>query len=516
MRISCFAVLVCLVVLPGSRSGPRDNAPRIVYGTYLGGSDKDGAAAIAVDNLGNAYLTGRTPSPDFPVTVGAFSTKTRVNNDDWTGFVSRISARGDHLLYSSFIGGSFRSSANAIAVDSTGRAFIVGSTCSSDFPTTRLAVLHKAPGTNKVDACDGFVALLNAEGSRLEYGTYLGGSREDSATAVALGPGGGVIYVGGYTFSPDFPIAGTAAQPKLNGLSNGFFCAIDVRTGQLLYSTYIGGTGKDRVTGITVAASGAIYVSGVTESNNWPNIRLTRLGELGAADGFVIKLDPTGKERPVGIRFGGSGQDVVAGIDLDSHGDIYVAGTTDSPNFPVVGTNLHEVGGAFVMKINGRFSGKQAAVLWSRRLGGHGDDSLISVSAGMPGSVFVSGGSSSADFPTTSGAIYRRLEGSYEPTLLRLHAADGGIQYATFLGGRHMPASWYNDYASGVFASANGDVYVAGGTLDDRLPVSPGAQQPRPKVVGQSEPFLFRMKFPVLSSGRSNTRKLSPRAIARR
>jgi beta-propeller repeat-containing protein len=496
MRISCFVVLVCFV-LSGSRSDPPDKAPRIVYGTYLGGSDKDGAAAIAVDSFGNAYVVGHTPSPDFPITAGAFSTKTQVNNDDWTGFVSKISQRGDHLLYSSFIGGNFRSSANAIAVDSTGRAFVVGSTCSSDFPTTRFAVLQKAPGSNKVDACDGFVAWLNAAGSELEYGTYLGGSREDAAVAVALAPGGGVIYVGGYTFSPDFPITGTAAQPKLNGLSNGFLSAIDVRSGQLLYSTYIGGTGNDRVTGIAVAPSGTVYVSGVTESKNWPNTRLTRLGELGATDGFVVQLDPTGKKRPFGIRFGGSGKETVASIDLDSHGDIYVAGSTDSPNFPVVGANLREVGEAFVVKINGRLAGKQAGVMWSRRLGGHGDDSLLCVSAGMPGSVFVSGGSGSKDFPTTSGAIYGRLEASNEPTLIRLRASDGRIQFATFVGGRHKPASWYNDYASGVFANANGDVYVAGGTLDDRLPVSPGAVQPQPKVVGQSEPFVFRLKFQV-------------------
>jgi hypothetical protein len=80
---------------------------------------------------------------------------------------------------------------------------------------------------------------------------------------------------------------------------------------------------------------------------------------------------------------------------------------------------------------------------------------------------------------------------------MRLRTSDGRIQFATFVGGRHKPASWYNDYANGVFADANGDVYVAGGTLDDRLPVSAGAVQPRPKVVGQSEPFVFRMKFPV-------------------
>ncbi|HUO29817.1 MAG TPA: hypothetical protein VMU80_11415 [Bryobacteraceae bacterium] len=122
----------------------RRDAPKIVYGTYLGGRDKECATGIAVGHSGDAYIVGRTPSPAFPVTPGAFSTKTNVNNNDWVGFVSRISPHGDRLVYSSFIGGNFRSSANAAAVDSQGRAFVGGSTCSSTFPTTQTAVLRTA------------------------------------------------------------------------------------------------------------------------------------------------------------------------------------------------------------------------------------------------------------------------------------------------------------------------------------------------------------------------------------
>jgi hypothetical protein len=495
MRFCAFLHLAFSILFATS-SGASDVTPQIVYGTYLGGRDKDGAAAIAVDSIGNAYVVGRTPSPDFPVTACAFSTTTLVNNNDWTGFVSKISERGDRLLFSSFLGGSFRSSVNAIAVDSAGRAFVAGSTCSSNFPTTRSAVLQKAPGSDKIDACDGLVAWLNAEGSRLEYGTYLGGSHEDAATAIALAAGSGVIYVGGYTSSSDFPITGTAAQPKLSGLSNGFLSAIDGRSGQLLYSTYLGGTGADWVTGIAVAPDGAVYVAGVTQSKNWPNIPLKQFGKPGATDGFVIRFDLTGKKRPFGIRIGGSRDESLASIALDSHGNIYVVGSTDSNDFPVAGANLSKVGGAFIVKINGqRFAGKEAGVMWSRRLGGHGDDALLSVSAGMPDSIFVSGRSGSKDFPTTKTAIYRRLEAENDSTLIRLRASDGRIQFATFVGGtRRQNVSWYNDMATGVFANARGDVYVTGGTLDDRLPATRGALQPRSK--GNVDPFVLRMKFP--------------------
>ena len=149
MRVSLFVALFCLV-LSGGKGPSSEVAPQVIYGTYLGGRHKECATAIAVDGHANAYVVGRTPSPDFPVTAGAFSTTTRVNNDDWTGFVSKVSGRGDKLLYSSFVGGNFFSSANAVTVDSSGRAFVVGSTCSSKLPTTASAILPKAPGSDKL------------------------------------------------------------------------------------------------------------------------------------------------------------------------------------------------------------------------------------------------------------------------------------------------------------------------------------------------------------------------------
>lgn len=487
---------VALMLLSAITADTSDTAPHLVFGTYLGGRDKECTTGIAVDQSGDAYVVGRTPSPDFPVTPGAFSTTTQVNNNDWTAFVSKINEHGDHLLYSSFLGGNFRSGANAIAVDSTGRAFIVGSTCSSKFPTTPSAILQKPAGSDKADACDGFLAWLNPAGSQLQYGTFLGGSREDAASAVTLASGGEVVYVAGYTFSPDFPVTTLAAQAKLNGVSNGFLSALDVRSGQLLYSTYLGGNGNDRVTAIAVEPGGAVYVSGITDSQKWSNAQLLPFGATGGTDGFVVRVDPTGKKHPFGIRIGGRGDEILTSIAVDSRGDIYVVGSTGSRDFPVVGVNRDPVGSGFITKINGRrFAEKQTGVIWSRRLGGHGDDANLSVSAGMPRSVFLSGRSGSKDFPTTKTAIYRHFEGDNDSTLIQLRASDGQLRFATFIGGTRLHASWYNDEATGVFANAKGDVYVTGCTLDDRFPVTNGALQARPR--GNSEPFVLRMKFPL-------------------
>jgi hypothetical protein len=239
-------------------------------------------------------------------------------------------------------------------------------------------------------------------------------------------------------------------------------------------------------------------VAGVTDSKTWPDIQLSTIGGLGKTDGFLLRLDPTGKNSPFGIRIGGSGEESLTGISVDSDGDICVVGSTNSTEFPVKGANPRQVGGAFVVKINGRrLAKRQAALLWSRRLGGHGDDALLSVSAGMPGSVFVSGRSGSTDFPTTRTAFYRHLAVENDSVLVRLRASDGRLQYSTFVGGTRRPhVSWYNDVATGVFAKPGGDVFVTGCTLDDRLPVSRGAFQPHPK--GNSDPFVLRINFAPL------------------
>lgn len=490
--------LALTLVLMSSDTNHQDQAaPQLVYGTYLGGRYKDFATAIAVDASGNAYVTGRTLSPDFPLTDGALITTSRVNNDDWIGFVTKINGQGDRFSYSTFLGGNYRSSANAVSVDSSGRAFVVGSTCSSNFPTTPLAILRKAPGSDKPDTCDGFLVVLDPTGRQLEYGTYLGGHGEDAASSLAVAGNGGVVYVGGYTSSTDFPVTESAVQSRLHGLVNGFLSAIDVRSGKLLYSTYLGGDLTDSVTALAPAEDGSVYVAGVTQSTRWPNVVFRRFGSCGGSDGFLLRTDPTGRLIPQGIRIGGLGNDSVAAIDLDSEGNVYVVGSTDSPDFPETGAKPPRTGSGFVLKIDGRnISSETHGVRWSRRVGGHGDDALLAVSAKMPGSVFVAGRSSSSDFPTTADALYRNLSAQNDSILMRLRASTGKLQFSTFVSGtENRHADWHNDGATGVSADASGNVYVTGYTIGDRLPVTRTAQEAKPR--GNTEAFVLRMKFAV-------------------
>src|SRR5262249_39906824 len=163
-----------------------------------------------------------------------------------------------------------------------------------------------------------------------------------------------------------------------------------------------------------------------------PDIKLARFGVGGGMDGFVVRLDPTGSSRPVGVRIGGAGENTLTAISVDATDDIYAVGSTGSQTFPLKGAHPRHVGNAFVVKLSGaRFADPHDGVTWSRTIGGRGDDAFLAVSAGIPGSIFVSGRSGSTDFPTTSGALYRRLEAQNDSVLVRLRASDGNLEFAT-------------------------------------------------------------------------------------
>ena len=193
------------------------------------------------------------------------------------------------------------------------------------------------------------------------------------------------------------------------------------------------------MTAVAVAPDGAVYVAGLMQSTEWPKVVWSRYGKCADIDGFILRLDPARKLPLRGIRIGGSENEGLAAIALDSQGDIYAVGSTDSRDFPLTDASPQVKGGAFILKIDGRkFAAGRPTVVWSTRIGGHADDALLSVSAGMPGSVFVVGRSSSPDFPTAPGAFYRQLSAQNDSILLRFRSFDGQLQFATFLGGTRV------------------------------------------------------------------------------
>ncbi|MEG2896060.1 MAG: SBBP repeat-containing protein, partial [Niameybacter sp.] len=223
-----------------------------------------------------------TTSNDFPTTPGAYSTSLAGGKE---AFVTQVSADGSALVYSTYLGGSGDDTASGIAIDSTGSAYVTGSTTSNNFPTTAGAYDSSYNG-----ATDVFISKLDAAGANLLYSTYFGGSSVDYGGKIGLDAVGN-IYVMGSTLSRDFPTIVVAYDPSYNGGYDGFLAKFDASGTKLLYSTYIGGSGDDSPYGMAVDGLGNVYITGATTSTDFP----TTIGAYdktygGNEDAFILKF----------------------------------------------------------------------------------------------------------------------------------------------------------------------------------------------------------------------------------
>jgi len=379
----------------------------LVYSTYLNGASGNG---IAVDSDGNAYITGEAGTTKFPTTGGAFQT-TPMGFDT---FVTKLNAAGSALVYSARFGGNLDDFGRGIALDSAANAYITGWTvCRSaicTFPTVNAFQPNYAGGNN-----DAFVTKINSSGSSLVYSTYLGGGKiingtEDWGQGIAVDSAGSA-YVTGYTFSPDFPVTAGAFDTSRAGL-DAFVTKFTPDGSSLIYSTFLGGAGHEQGQGIAVDASGNAYVAGITESFDSP---FTSVNEgfpvtpgafqtKGSFDAFVTKLNPTGSGLVYSTYLGGS-KDVDRGwaIALDDSRNAYITGDTISSNFPISNAIQASYGGglsdAFVTKLNATGS----ALVYSTFLGGNLTDEGRGIAvANLSGEAYVTGDTSSANFPTAN------------------------------------------------------------------------------------------------------------------
>jgi hypothetical protein len=342
-----------------------------------------------VDGSGSAYITGNTGSTDFPVTPGAFQTSPRGD------FVTKLNAAGTGLVYSTYLGSRGGDSISGIAVDGSGGAYITGSTNSTDFPTTLGAFQTTLRG-----ARNAFVTKLNAAGTGLVYSTYVGGRGGDYAYGIALGDSG-AAYITGRTDSTNFPTTPGAFQTKLKGTSgNAFVTKLNASGSALVYSTYLGGSGRDQGSSIAVDASGDAYVTGQTGSFDFPTTPGAFQTALrGGGDAFITKLNASGAALVYSTFLGGARDDFGTGIGVDSAGDAYITGYTFSANFPIRNAFQPTYGGAgnaFVTEINPGGS----ALVYSTYLGGSNGDYGFGIAVDTSGNAYVTGRTASGDFPT--------------------------------------------------------------------------------------------------------------------
>jgi hypothetical protein len=255
----------------------------LLYSTYIGGSGNDVGHAITVDGAGNAYITGLTNSPDFP-TARAFqnSFKGGEGNDV---IVVKVNAAGSALAYSTYLGGTKNEESRAIAVDAAGNASITGYTQSPDFPTARPLQSAHAGGSNDI-----FVTQFSADGSALNFSTFLGGSSGDYGRGLALDAGNN-IYLTGYTDSRDFPTRDPFQASYAGGTADSIAAKLNPAGSALLFSSFLGGSAYERGRGLAVDARGGIYISGRTESKDFPVTRsLSNRFGGGPNDAFLVKL----------------------------------------------------------------------------------------------------------------------------------------------------------------------------------------------------------------------------------
>jgi hypothetical protein len=397
----------------------------LIYSTYLGGSGADYGMDIAVDKDGNVYVTGYTSSTDFPVTAGAFR-NTSSNGEDV--FVAKINAEGTALVYSTYLGGSGFERGNGIAVDSAGNVYVAGKTTSVDFPVTGEAFQQSIKGFE-----DAFVTKVNADGTALVYSTYLGGnSGLDEATDLALDSENNVYLTGG-TASINFPTTAKSFQRTFGGgtvfFGDGYVTRINSSGSALIYSTYLGGAGGDLCRAIAVDSSNNAYVTGTTQSDNFPTFRARQPVKGGdcvdvfsnCTDAFVTKLNSSGSALIYSTYLGGgsrsqtplAGGDSGSGIVVDQLGNAYVTGTTGSNDFPVVRAFQNARAGNGDTFI-GRVKADGSELSYSTYFGGEGDESASDISIDGTGNVYVAGIATSAGFPVTTGSFQLSFAGSFE------------------------------------------------------------------------------------------------------
>ena len=423
-------------------------AGKLLYLTYLGGSRDDGIAAIAVDAAGNAYVTGGTNSPDFPVvhpfqqTFGGLNGGNQFAGD---AFVAKLSPNGSQLLFSTYLGGVLDDIGLGIALDGAGNIYVCGATASANFPVVNPIqpkfggaggepIRHVYDTVPEWEPGDAFVAKFDPTGAHLLFSTYLGGTLDEAALSLAVDSASNV-YVAGCTISPNFPTTSGALQTTFGGaeiqnaffsLGDGFVTKINPTTGTLIYSTYFGGSGDDCITNIALDSAGSVYMTGSTSTLNLPissgalqrnyagYVTLPFLIAQLFGDAFVGKLDPTGAKIQYLTYLGGSQNDGGMAISVDGAGNAYVLGFTDSSNFPTAGTPLQSkfagdgglglylfYGDAFLAVVNPTGT----ALSYSTYFGGNLDERPFGMALDGNGNVYLVGNTVSTNLPITAGAF---------------------------------------------------------------------------------------------------------------
>jgi len=470
--------------------------PVLSFVTLIGGSNNDFAWAVAVDAKGSAYITGQTASTDFPATAGA--SRSQYGGDEYDAFVTKLSGDGLSAVYSTYIDADgCTDQSNAISIDQNGNAYIAGQSYFHSYGACAVKL--------------GFLAKLDATGSTLLYFNSFGEQDiygDTSASGVAA-DARGFAYVTGST---SFGVPTTSGALKTQCDFDAFVLKFDTnaaRDNSLVFGTCLGGETVDSANAIAIDADGNSYITGETSSNDFPTtssaIQPTR--GLNSSSAFMTKLDASGGTVLYSTFLGGSGGrgggDGGTGIAVDTAGKVYVAGYTDSSDFPTTPNAFQPSCGsdgrcnmvcgpisgcrnaldAFVAKIDTTASGP-ASLLYSTYAGGTAIELAFAIAIDSHGVACVTGTTSSPDFPTAN-AVQPAIGGSWDAFVLKIDTTRSGadsLLFSTFLGG-----SGDEDFSSdptialnggGIAMDSHGNAYVAGYTSSSDFKAAPDTITP--------------------------------------
>ncbi len=416
--------------------------PVLVFSTYLGGSAADLGRGIFVDSAGSAYVLGDSRSSPF----------THGTEDNADIFVGKFTPNGGTFTYA-FFGGSKDDIATGLAVDADGNTFISGSTQSNNLS-----------GPNSINSAlsgpsDAFVIRFNLDNG-FSYSTIVGGAGDETGVSIAIDNAGNA-YISGKTTSIDFPTV-NAIQPAYGGgHSDAFVSKIASDGASLVYSTYLGGSGTENLvdrTGIAVDSAGIAYVTGDTQSTDFPleaPLRSSKTGDESSLDAYVSKIDPTGSSFVYSTYAGGTEDDMGLGIAADSTGNAYVTGRTRSTNFTGSGSTRPSTGttDAFVAKLNPSGS----AFSYLTFIGGvNGDESANAIVVDASGNAYVTG--TAGEDSSTVMSVQSYFSGGEEDVLVARLSPTGTINFSSYLGGGGAEAGL------GIAVDSAGSIYVTGST----------------------------------------------------
>jgi hypothetical protein len=480
--------------------------PVVSYAKLFGGPESDTIWATAVDANGNIYLAGETKTPGL-ATLGAFQTNFAgfLKSEDFHGdvVIAKLNNQLTQTNYITYLGGLYNDAALAIAVDGAGNAYVAGYTHSTNFPT-RFAIQTNILGTiiTKTPPIDTFIAKLDASGSNLMFSTFYGGSEDDLASGIAL-DASNAIYVIGQTKSANFPTKNTLLQ-TLSGSEDGFVVKLEASGTNVAYAMYLGGSASEFARGVAVTSGGKPLVAGYTTSANFPvtpNAFQRYLNQntnsTSLEDSFFVELAPTVGVVNYATYLGGTNSDLALNLAVDGNGAAYLAGLTQSSDYPRTSTNFYSevVSNAskpdvFVTKLNPSFTNLDYSVTF----GGNGRDAAWDVAVDSLGRASIIGETASTDFPTNglTGIMRGTNSGGIDAFIAQLNATGTAFTYSAYLGGAA------EDIGYGVAVDAVDNAYFVGRTSSSNFPL-----QSSPTLLpGGRAGFVVKMladELPVLN-----------------